>query len=193
MGWFGAVGAFLALAVAGVMSENADIVRGSYLAMHLITWLVIVPFCLAALLTGIAAASAATRPMGCVWTNKMIVASIVSTNFARTHRCRNKPHVVPSDCERALSSSDLRQLRLQLIGDACAALFVLMVTTALSVYKPWGLTAYGLRMQSEATPTWRPVRAQPSATWVRYALFGVLCLAFLFLVLHFAGGRLHGH
>ena len=53
VGWLGAVGAFLALAIAGVDSEDAQIVRAAYLAMHLTTWFVIVPLCLAALLTGI--------------------------------------------------------------------------------------------------------------------------------------------
>lgn len=37
-----------------------------------------------------------------------------------------------------LAADDLRQLRLQLVGDAAAALFVLCVTTTLSVYKPLG-------------------------------------------------------
>jgi hypothetical protein len=35
VGWLGAVGAFLALAIAGVGSEDAQIVRAAYLAMHL--------------------------------------------------------------------------------------------------------------------------------------------------------------
>ena len=34
VGWLGAVGAFLALAIAGVGSEDAQIVRAAYLAMH---------------------------------------------------------------------------------------------------------------------------------------------------------------
>ena len=46
VGWLGAVGAFLALAIAGVGSEDAQIVRAAYLAMHLTTWFVIVPLCL---------------------------------------------------------------------------------------------------------------------------------------------------
>ena len=47
--------------------------------------------------------------------------------------------------QTTLAIGDLRQLRLQLVRDACAALFVLLMTTALSVYKPWGMTPYGLR------------------------------------------------
>ena len=61
VGWLGAVGAFLALAIAGVGSEDAQIVRAAYVAMHLTTWFVIVPLCLAALLTGI------VQSLGTTW------------------------------------------------------------------------------------------------------------------------------
>ena len=44
--WLGAVAAFLALAIAGVASKDAEIVRAAYVAMHLVTWLVIVPMSL---------------------------------------------------------------------------------------------------------------------------------------------------
>ena len=53
VGWVGAVAAFLALAIAGVGSQDAQIVRAAYLAMHLTTWFVIVPLCVAALSTGV--------------------------------------------------------------------------------------------------------------------------------------------
>ena len=53
MGWLGAVAGFLALAIAGVSSDDPQTVRAAYLAMHLITWFVIVPLSFAALLTGL--------------------------------------------------------------------------------------------------------------------------------------------
>jgi hypothetical protein len=43
VGWLGAVAAFLALAIAGVASNDSQLVRAAYLAMHLTTWFVIVP------------------------------------------------------------------------------------------------------------------------------------------------------
>ena len=52
VGWLGAVAAFLALAVAGLTSRDAQVVRAAYLAMDLIARLVIVPAALASLLTG---------------------------------------------------------------------------------------------------------------------------------------------
>ena len=53
VGWLGAVGGFLALAIAGIASQDAQTVRAAYLAMHVITWFVIVPLSAAALLTGL--------------------------------------------------------------------------------------------------------------------------------------------
>ena len=52
VGWLGAVAGFLAPAVAGLTSQDAQMVRAAYLAMDLTTWFVIVPLSLASLLTG---------------------------------------------------------------------------------------------------------------------------------------------
>src|SRR5205823_11372548 len=53
VGWLGAVAGFLALAVAGLTSRDAQLVRGAYLAMGLTASFVIVPLSLASLLTGL--------------------------------------------------------------------------------------------------------------------------------------------
>src|SRR5919197_4285401 len=53
VGWLGAVVAYLALAVAGLTSHDAQMVRAVYLSMELMSWFVIVPFSLAALLKSI--------------------------------------------------------------------------------------------------------------------------------------------
>src|SRR5260370_374466 len=53
VGWFGAVAAFLALSIAGMTSQDAQLVRAAYLVMGLTTWFIIVPLALASLLTGV--------------------------------------------------------------------------------------------------------------------------------------------
>src|SRR6266705_6536215 len=53
VGLLGSIAAFLALAVAGLTSQDADIVRAAYLAMDLITRFVIVPLAFASLLPGL--------------------------------------------------------------------------------------------------------------------------------------------
>lgn len=53
IGWFGAVAAFLALAIAGLFSQDRELVRAAYLVMGLTTWFVIVPLALVSLLSGV--------------------------------------------------------------------------------------------------------------------------------------------
>lgn len=52
-GWLGTAAAFQALAIAAVKSQQADAVRGFYLAIELIGWYVILPFCVASLVSGV--------------------------------------------------------------------------------------------------------------------------------------------
>ena len=51
--WLGAIGGFLALAIAGLRSNDLQLVRSTYLAMALIGWYILVPLCVASLLTGL--------------------------------------------------------------------------------------------------------------------------------------------
>ncbi len=53
VGSLGAVAGFLALAIAGLISQDARMVRAAYLAMELTARFVIVPLVLASLLTGL--------------------------------------------------------------------------------------------------------------------------------------------
>src|ERR1700739_4132295 len=53
VGWLGAVACFLVLSVVGLISHDAETVRGTYLAMNLIGQYIMVPLSVAALLTGV--------------------------------------------------------------------------------------------------------------------------------------------
>src|ERR671917_2375338 len=61
VGWLGAVVVFLALAVVGLTSQDAQTVRGAYLVMEPAAWSVLVPFACASLLTGI------VQSLGTTW------------------------------------------------------------------------------------------------------------------------------
>lgn len=61
VGWLGAVAGFLALAVAGLTSHDAQKVRAAYLAMELTGWFVIVPLSIASPLTGL------VQSLGSTW------------------------------------------------------------------------------------------------------------------------------
>jgi len=165
VGWFGAVGAFLALAITGLNSQDTQIVRAAYLAMHLTTWFVIVPLNLAALVTGIFQSLTTTWGLfRHYWVVTKFLLTVLATIILLVHT-QPIDRVAAAAAKTTLTTADLRQVRIQLVGDACAALFVLLVTTTLSVYKPWGLTSYGLRKRNELTAEWRPTSTRPLAAW----------------------------
>lgn len=138
VGWLGAVAGFLALAVAGVTSQDAQIVRAAYLAMHVTTWFVIVPLSLAAFLTGVAQSLGTTWGLfRHYWIVTKLLLTVLATIILLVHT-QPIDRIAGVAAVSTLSSGDLWQLRLQLVGDASAALFVLFGTTRLSVYKPWG-------------------------------------------------------
>src|SRR5688500_2863086 len=61
VGWVGAVLVFVALAVIGLTSQDAQTVRGAYLVMEPAAWFVLVPLAFASLLTGI------VQSLGTTW------------------------------------------------------------------------------------------------------------------------------
>ena len=194
VGWLGAVIAFLALALVGVMSQDAPLVRAVYLAMHPVSWFVIVPLALAAFFTGIVQSLATT--WGLVrhyWVAAKLLLTVLATAVLLLHT-QAIDRVVAAASAAPLRASDLLSLRRQLVGDASAALFVLFVTTALSVYKPWGMTPYGLRKQFEVSAV-RPgmVRAQQDrrARTGRYVVLAIVGFVVLILLFHLAGGLSH--
>jgi hypothetical protein len=193
IGWVGAVVAFLALAIAGIGSQDAQIVRAAYLAMHLITWFVIVPLSLAALSTGILQSLGTTWGLfDHYWVVTKLLLTVLATIILLVHT-QPIAHVAARAAQTTLAAGDLRQLRLQLVGDACSAVFVLLVTTALSVYKPWGMTPYGLLKQRQLSAASRSPVNRQVAPWGRYVILGIIGLVLLVLLVHLAGGGMHGH
>jgi uncharacterized membrane protein len=146
VGWLGAVTAFLALAVVGLASPDADTVRGAYLVMEPAAWYVLVPLALASLVTGL------VQALGTTWglfrhywvLFKLlinVVATIVLLMYMGTFRSMANVAADPS--------SDLAAVRNPSpLLHAGAALLLLLAATTLAVYKPRGLTRYGQRKGS---------------------------------------------
>jgi hypothetical protein len=147
VGWLGAVAGFLALAVAGLTSEGGERVRAAYLALECITRFVIVPFSLASLLTGV------IQSLGTKWglfRHYWVLVKLLLTALA-TILLFLHTQAIGDAARIAAGTAPLNEfgsLRIQLVVDAVAALLVLVVTTALGVYKPQGLTPYGQRKAS---------------------------------------------
>jgi hypothetical protein len=149
VGWLGAVASFLALAVAGLKSQDDQMVRASYLAMDLTAWYVIVPLSLASVLTGLLQSLGTTWGLfRHYWVLIKFLISILATVVLLLH-LQPIGHLARVVAETSLSSGDLAGLRLQLVANAGAALVALLVATALSVYKPQGMTPYGWRKQQQ--------------------------------------------
>ena len=188
VGWFGSVAAFLALAIAGLNSVDSQSVRAAYLAMHVVTWFVIVPFCLASLATGFV--ESAITPWGLVrhyWIIAKLALTVIATILLFVHT-QPIDRVAAVAARVDLRPGDLRTIRLQLIGDAAAALFVLFATTMLSVIKPWGMTPYGVRVQSRAAGM---TSLSAGRNTSRYFVAGVITFVLLMILLHFTGHGPH--
>ena len=147
VGWLGAVVAFLALAVVGLTSQDAETVRGAYLVMEPAAWYVLVPLAFASLLTGL------VQSLGTTWglfrhywvLFKLLinaVATIVLLTYMETFSSMARVAADPS--------ADLGVVRNESpMLHAGAALLLLLVATTLAVYKPRGMTRYGRRKQHE--------------------------------------------
>jgi hypothetical protein len=141
----GAVAGFLALSIAGLLGHDERVVRGAYLSMDLMTRLVIVPLCFASLLTGIV--QALGTPWGLLrhyWVVVKLVLTALATFILLAHT-RPIRYLADAAAVTDPTAAGLGDLQRQLVGDAGFALVVLLTTTALSVYKPQGLTPYGWR------------------------------------------------
>ncbi|SNQ60356.1 hypothetical protein [Candidatus Methanoperedens nitratireducens] len=193
VGWLGAVAGFLALAIAGLTSQDAQMVRAAYLAMELSGWFVIVPFSIGALLTGL------VQSLGTQWglfkhhwILVKLLLTIAATIILLLHM-QPISYIAGVVSEAPLSNTELRGLRIQLMADAAAALLVLFATTTISVYKPWGMTPYGLRKQHEQHKVVPDRGLTTRKSWGLYMLLGLIFLVLLFVVLHLIGGGLGIH
>jgi hypothetical protein len=149
VGFLGAVAAFLALAAAGATGGDAQMVSAFSLAMELITSFVIVPMCLGSLLTGVA--QSLMTPWGLFrhyWVVVKLVLTVLSTIVLLVHM-KPTSYLARIAAGTEGSSADLTGLRFQLMIAAGAALFVLLTATALSIYKPRGMTPYGWRRRHD--------------------------------------------
>lgn len=184
VGWLGAVVAYLAVAIACLVSQDAQVVHSGHYTMELTGWFVLVPLSLAALFTGL------VQSLGTEWglfRYYWIVMKFVLTVGSVTILLLHMPVVSRRSGVQAE------------VVHAGGGLLVLVATTTLSVYKPWGRTSYGRRKQQER----RKVPQQPDSETtgdssslglkIALAVIGVILAALI--VLHLTGGGLgsHGH
>jgi hypothetical protein len=156
VGWLGAVAGFLALAIAGLTSQDVQMVRSAYLAMDLIARFVIVPLSFAPLLTG--PALSLGTPWGLFrhyWIIMKIIITTLSTIIMQVHM-QPISFLASIAAKTAPFSADLHGMQVQMMVASAAALLALLVDTLLAVYKPRGMTPYGWRKQYEERTASQP-------------------------------------
>lgn len=170
IGWFGAVAAFLALALTGMMNHDPEVTRAAYLVLGVITWWAIVPLAFLGLVTGII--SSLFTKWGLFryyWVLMKLVITVLATLILLVH---TQPiNLLAGVAARtAVLGSNLSGAQREMVIASAAALVVLLVLTVLSVYKPRGLTPYGQRKQDEQRKAFTPeeqefdMKSFPAAT-----------------------------
>jgi hypothetical protein len=150
VGWLGAVAVFLAHAILGVTSQDAQMVRAVYLVMEPAAWFVLVPLAFASLLTGL------VQSLGSTWglfRHYWVLFKLLINVFATTvllMYTQTLGYLADVAAQTTLSNDDLALLRTpSVVIHSVLALVVLLVATTLAVYKPRGMTPYGRRKQQE--------------------------------------------
>jgi hypothetical protein len=212
VGLLGSIAAFLALAIAGLTSQDAQIIRAAYPAMDLTARFVIVPLAFASLLTGL------FQSLGTPWglfRHYWVLVKFLLTLFATTvllAKMKLIAYAAQLAAETILSRADLRAAGIELAVHAAGGLLVLLAPAVLSVYKPRGLTPYGQRERSAPSqqpylPTERPSLDSNSGigVWLSggsvtitlrrgYVLgFIVIAATVHVVILHLASGGLGHH
>jgi hypothetical protein len=147
VGWLGTIVVFLALAVVGLTSSDAQTVRGAYLVMEPAAWFVLVPLAFASLVTGLFQSLGTTWGLfRHYWVLAKLVINLFSTIVLLLYmETFSFMAGVASDPD-----ADLGVVRnASPLLHASAALVLLLVATVLAVYKPRGMTRYGRRKQRE--------------------------------------------
>jgi hypothetical protein len=147
VGWLGAVAGFLALAIVGLSSEDAQTVRGAYLVMEPAAWFVLVPLAFASLLTGLV--QSLTTKWG-LFRHYWVLFKLIINVFATTVLLVYMGTFSSMARVAADPGANLGVVRnTSPMLHAGIALVLLLVATTLAVYKPQGLTPYGQRKQRD--------------------------------------------
>ena len=148
VGWLGAVAGFLALALAGLNSQDIQIMKAAYLGMDLTARYIILPLSFAPLVTG--PVLSLGTPWGLFrhyWILAKLLITVLSTAILLVHM-QPISHLALMAMDGTLSSAGSDQ-RVQMVVASGAGLLALLLATGLAVYKPRGMTAYGWRKQYE--------------------------------------------
>jgi hypothetical protein len=192
VGWLGALAVFLAHALTSVISEDEQMVRAVSIAMGLTAWYVILPLCLASLLTGLVQAlGTAWGLFRHYWVLFKLLLTVAATGVLLL-KLGPISYLADASAGAAFSSADLVGLRTSILVHTIGGLLVLLAALTLAIYKPQGVTRYGvrkLREQGNSEVGSNLGSATSTPLWVK--VFGVIValLTLMLGVMLFGGGH----
>ncbi|MEU2434416.1 hypothetical protein ABZ611_33910 [Streptomyces sp. NPDC007861] len=143
-------------------SQDVQTARSAYIAMELAGWFVIVPLCIASVLSGVVSAlGSAWGLVRYYWVTVKLVITVLATLALLVHM-QPVSYIADAAAGATWASGEPHGLGTQLVIQSGAALLALLVATVLSVYKPQGRTRYGQRKQQEQRAMSRVVTAARS-------------------------------
>jgi hypothetical protein len=158
-------------------------VRAASLAIDLTAWFVILPLSLASFAIGI------VQALGTAWglfrhywiLFKLLLTAV--TTIVLLLKLGSISSLTDLAAGMTLSSTDLVGLRTSLMVHAAGGLLVLLTATALAIYKPSGMTRYGIRKHRERGNARGEAGLELSTsmpTWVK--VFGIIGIVLILLV-----------
>lgn len=150
VGWIGTVASFLVLAGVELSSQNALVVRGTFLSMDVIAWTMILPLSLLSLLTGlILGLFTKWGLLSHYWVLAKLLVNLLASIILLMYVQSLGP-LASIAAASTVSGADLLSLQgSDSVIHSSVALVALLVAATLSVYKPRGMTRYGQRKQDE--------------------------------------------
>jgi hypothetical protein len=147
VGWLGSVLAFLALALAALTSADEVLGRGAYVAADLVLRLVIVPLALASVAGGVL--SSLVSRWGLV-RHYWVIAKLVLTTVATVVLLLQlEPIGAAARLAEASGTPRPGTAGMSMVVHAVGGIVVLLLATALAVYKPRGTTRFAARPSSQ--------------------------------------------
>ncbi len=192
VGWLGALAVFLAHAIASLFSQDEQMVRAVSLAMGLTAWFVILPLSLASLITGLVQAlGTAWGLFRHYWVIFKLLLTAVATGVLLL-KLGPISYLAEAATEPAYLSTDHVGLRTSILVHAIGGVLVLLATVTLAVYKPQGMTRYGvrkLREQGNAETRLDFGSVTNTPIWVKVFGFIVVLLILMFGVMLLGGSH----
>ena len=183
VGWIGALAVFFAHALAGLLSQDEQIVRAVTLAMGITAWFVILPLGLTSFATGLVQAlGTAWGLLRHYWILFKLLLTAVAT-IVLLLKLAPINYLAEEAAKASFSSADLIGLRTSVAVHAGGGLLVLLAAATLAIYKPHGMTPFGMRKQRElgnAGQVSGPGSVVSTPRWVK--IFGTVLVILILLV-----------